>query len=273
MELLEGQDLKGDEEKEMKQEGGQQEGEEEGITEGEVRYQIKKLKKGKAAGDDGLHNEVWLFGDGKIVSGITKLINKVWKGERLPESWREGIISPIFKKGDRSKEKNYRGITLLNTAYKIYAMVLENRLSRELERKEIIPETQAGFRRGRSTIDNIIVLNNVANREIKDKGGKLYAFFADLTAAFDKVSRRKLSKIMEEKGISKNLRERIEEIYTETRNKIRVNGKISEKFWMTRGLRQGCPLSPTLFSLYIGNLEEKLRRGQAGGVVVGRVKL
>lgn len=69
------------------------------------------------------------------------------------------------------------------------------------------------------------------------------------------------------------MRERIEEIYTETRNKIRVNGKISEKFWMTRGLRQGCPLSPTLFSLYIGNLEEKLRRGQAGGVVVGRVKL
>lgn len=54
---------------------------------------------------------------------------------KVGESWREGIISPIFKKGDRSKEKNYRGITLLNTAYKIYAMVLENRLSRELERK------------------------------------------------------------------------------------------------------------------------------------------
>lgn len=67
------------------------------------------------------------------------MINKVWKGEgkleKVGESWREGIISPIFKKGDRSKEKNYRGITLLNTAYKIYAMVLENRLSRELERK------------------------------------------------------------------------------------------------------------------------------------------
>lgn len=116
-------------------------------------------------------------------------------------------------------------------------------------------------------------MNYVANREIKDKGGKLYAFFADLTAAFDKVSRRKLSKVMEEKGISKNLRERIEEMYTETRNKIRVNGKISEKFWTTRGLRQGCPLSPTLFSLYTGNLKEKLRRGQAGGVVVRRIKL
>lgn len=77
MELLEGQDLKGGEEKEMKQEGGQQEGEEEGITEDEVRYQIKKLKKGKAAGDDGFDNEVWLFGGRKILSGITKLINKV----------------------------------------------------------------------------------------------------------------------------------------------------------------------------------------------------
>lgn len=190
----------------------------------------------------------------------------------MPERWREGVISPIFKRGDRENVKNYRGITLLNTAYKIYAMILENRLSREIEQKKLIPETQAGFRRGRSTIDNIMILNYVVNREIKEKGGKLYTFFADLTAAFDKVNREKLSKILEEKGVSRRLRTRIDEIYEETRNRVKVNGEISEKFWTRRGVRQGCPLSPTLFSLYTADLEEKLRRGQTGGVVVGNEK-
>lgn len=101
----------------------------------------------------------------------------------------------------------------------------------------------------------------------------MYVFFADLTAAFDKVNRRKMSEIMEQKGISDRLRTRIDEIYKETRNRIRVNGKISNVFWTTRGLRQGCPLSPVLFSLYTADLEEKLRRGQAGGVLIGREKI
>lgn len=133
------------------------------------------MKRRKAAGDDELENEVWLYGGEKVLTGITKLINKVWNGEGMPESWKEGIISPIFKKGDRNKEKNYRGITLLNTGYKIYAMVLENRLTKELEQKKIILETQAGFRKGRSTTDNIMILNYVASREIKEQGGS-YSF-------------------------------------------------------------------------------------------------
>lgn len=235
---------------------------EEEITKKEVETQIKRLKKGKAAGEDEVENEVWIHGGGIVLDRITKVINKVWRGEGFPEGWKEGIISPIFKKGDRDNVANYRGITLLNTAYKIYAMVLENRLSQELEQKRIIPETQAGFRRERSTIDNIQILNYVVNREIRKKGGRLYTFFADLTAAFDRVDRGELSRIMRERGISKMLRERIDEIYRETRNRVRANGIYSEKFWTTKGLRQGCPLSPALFSLYTADLEEHLRKGQ-----------
>lgn len=67
---------------------------------------------------------------------------------------------------------------------------------------------------------------------------------------------------MEEKGISKNLRERIKEIYTETRNKIRVNGKISEKFWTTRGARM--PIEPyvilVIHSRFRGEIEKRLGR-------------
>ncbi|XP_046141097.1 uncharacterized protein LOC123987674 [Osmia bicornis bicornis] len=186
-ELLEGKEQKDQEEERLKDTEEQQDTTDI-ITEQEVMRQIKKLKKRKAAGEDGLENEVWIHGGRKVLTRITTLINKVWKGEGMPRRWKVGIISPIFKKGDRDDVKNYRGITLLNTAYKIYAMILENRLSAELEEKKIIPETQAGFRKERSTTDNIFILNYVVNREIKEKRGKLYAFFADLTAAFDKVN-------------------------------------------------------------------------------------
>lgn len=78
---------------------------------------------------------------------------------------------------------------------------------------------------------------------------------------------------MEAKGISRQLRTRLNEIYKETRSVVKVGGKTSKKFWTTKGVRQGCPLSPTLFTLYIAELEEKMERGQAGGVVIGREKI
>lgn len=166
------------------------------------------------------------------------------------------MIVPIYKKGDKDTMINYRGITLLNTAYKLYAMCLEERLKAELEEKGIIPETQAGFRSGRSTIDNIFILNYIANTELVNKGGKVYAFFADLSAAFDKVNREKLGKIMEINGISKNLKERINEIYKETKNIVRVNGAKSDSFRTTKEVRQGCLLSPTLYNIYTADMEK-----------------
>lgn len=95
---------------------------------------------------------------------------------------------------------------LLNTAYKICAMVIGKRLKKEIEDKELTPETQAGFRSGRSTIDNIFILNYVVNKELQVKGGKLCTFFADLKAAFDKLKREKLSQMVEERAISQQLR-------------------------------------------------------------------
>ena len=77
----------------------------------------------------------WIYGNVKIVKRITEIFNKEWKGEGFPERWKEGVISPIFKKGDREKVSNCREITILNTAYKIYAMVLEKRLKEELEKE------------------------------------------------------------------------------------------------------------------------------------------
>jgi predicted enzyme related to lactoylglutathione lyase len=77
---------------------------------------------------------------------------------------------------------------------------------------------------------------------------------------------------MRERGISEWLVRKVEEIYARTRNKVKVGEKEGEWFETTKGVRQGCPLSPLLFTIYVADVDEMLRKAQAGGgggVVVG----
>ncbi|EFN64070.1 hypothetical protein EAG_11892, partial [Camponotus floridanus] len=91
----------------------------EGITEEEMRNAIRRLKKKKATGEDRLKNEVWINADRETKEKLRKIMGKIWNGEKLPRGWKVGIIYPIHKKGDRKEVKNYREVTLLDTAYDI----------------------------------------------------------------------------------------------------------------------------------------------------------
>ena len=201
---------------------------------------------------------------------MAKEKKKIWREGGIPEDWNRGIIYPIYKKGNKEETRNYRGVTLMDTAYKIYANMLNKRLKKEVEKK--LGEGQFGFREGRGTIDAIYVINYVVNRELTKKKGKVFAFFADLKAAFDKVDRAEMEEMMKKAEIGKRLRERIMETYEETRSVIRIGDRKSEEFWTRSGVRQGCPLSPMLFNIYMMDLEGEMRKEQTGGVVVGKEK-
>lgn len=242
------------------------------ITEDLVIKTIKKLKKKKASGEDGIQNEAWMNATDNVIKKLTKALNNIWKNGGIPSSWKKGLITPIYKKGNKHSADNYRGITLLDTCYKIYATILEDKLTKEIEEQNILPDTQAGFRKGRSTIDNIYILNQAIEKELKKDKGKIYVLFADLKAAFDGVNRHKMIEILRNKGVNKTLVNRIAEIYEETVNVVAINGKKSTEFWTTRGVRQGCPLSPTLFAMYLSDLEDHMAKGQTGGAIVGTAK-
>jgi hypothetical protein len=267
-ELLGGEENR--QEKEKRQQGV---GEIEEITREELEQQLRKLKRKKAPGRDGIQNESWIYGTEREVDRLLEIMNGVWKGEGFPQEWKEGIICPIYKKGEKDTASNYRGITLLNTAYKVYAMIVEERLMKEMNERGALPDGQAGFRKGRGTMDNVYILNHIIGNEIKKRGSKIYAFFVDLKAAFDNVERDLLWEYLRKKGINEHLVTKIEEIYEETISRVRVDGRVSECFKTYKGVRQGCPLSPSLFAAFIGDIEEMFRKGQAGGVVVGKEKV
>jgi hypothetical protein len=104
---------------------------------------INKLKTNKVAGTDNIPGELIKHGGRTLKQKIYNLIQNIWKTETLPGQWNEGIICPIYKKGDRLDCYNYRPITLQNITYKIYAILLNKRLSDIIGNK--LGDFQMGF--------------------------------------------------------------------------------------------------------------------------------
>jgi hypothetical protein len=98
-------------------------------SEPEFEMAIEKLKRHKSPGIDQIPAELIKAVGGTIRSEIHKLINSIWNKGELPEQWKESIIVPIYKKGDKIDCSNYRGTSLLSTTYKILSNILLVRLT------------------------------------------------------------------------------------------------------------------------------------------------
>ena len=120
---------------------------------------IEKLKNYKSPGMDQIPAELIKAGGSTIRHEIYKLIVSIWNEESLPEEWKESIIVPIYKKGDKRDCNNYRGIPFLPTTYKISSNILLSRLSPYTE--EIIGDHQCGFRRNWSTTDHMFCIRQI----------------------------------------------------------------------------------------------------------------
>jgi len=120
-------------------------------------------------------------------------------------------------------------------------------------------------------MDQCYALNYLINRQLGREKGEMIVLFIDLKAAFDSVDRDTLMRAMRERGVREGLVNRIEEILKETKNRVKVGSQRSEEFWLARGLRQGCAISPMLFNLLIADMEEymantwEMGRGQNNG--------
>lgn len=234
------------------------------ITDEELEQHIQKLKRNKAAGPDGIKAEAIRALDERSKRAIKNIMNKCLGGNPIPKEWREARIFTIHKKGDSKVASNYRGIAIGNISYKLYAKILNSRLEEYVEENHLLPDTQNGFRRHRSTIDNIYILNHLANRAIQ-MGQGLFCAFIDFKAAFDGIDRSLLMKRLTKLAVPEYIVDAISKIYTETATTV-----LSKTFFQLKGLRQGCPLSPLLFALYIADLDRVLANQQCGGVVVAK---
>jgi len=102
-------------------------------TKTEIKLALTQLKNGKAIGLDNINLEV-LKADPEItVEMLYPLVEKIWKEEKIPEEWDEGLIIKIPKKGDQTNCNNWRGVTLLSTPSKIPTRIILNRIQDTVE--------------------------------------------------------------------------------------------------------------------------------------------
>ena len=107
------------------------------------------------------------------------------KGE-VPPDWCENILCPLHKGGALTDPENFRGISLINSISKIYTGIL-TRVQKWAEENGVVDESQAGFRRGYSTIDNICSLQAVIQKYLCRTKGRFYCIFIDFRRAFDSI--------------------------------------------------------------------------------------
>jgi sorting nexin-29 len=176
---------------------------------------------------------------------------KIWKQEKISCEWSEGILCPIYKKGDRKQCNNYRGISLLNITYKILAILLYNRLSKIMELE--IGNYQMGFRPNRSTIDNVFMVRQNYEK-CHEYNIDLHNIFIDFSQAFDTVNRDVIYNSLIKHNVPDKLIKLIKLTMQQTKMKVKVNNSYPEWFETKTGVRQGDPLSALLFSVVLDSL-------------------
>lgn len=225
----------------------------------EIHRAITKIKPGKAPGPDGIGSDFLKALPQSGVVFLLNLCNQVLASEHIPTSWTSATLTLIHKKGDTHNPRNYRGIALLNNPLKLFTSMLNDRLTFWADANAKIPESQSGFRKSRSCLDNIFVLQNCIQSEIKSGNKYMYGIFIDFERAFDSVPHAKLFDKLYTLGCSAKLVRILGNLYNRANFRVQVNGVLSDNVQVTEGVLQGEVLSPLLFSLYISDLENYLR--------------
>lgn len=239
------------------------------FTLADITEAIQSLKNGKAPGHDTITSEMLKNMGRNGTEMLLCVCNRAWTDEEIPEDWQRGIILPIYKSGDRRECSNYRGITLLSTALKIYEKMIEKKLKLHIE--PTIEEAQSGFRVGRSVHDHIFTVKQIIEKTHLSKT-KAYFAFIDLEKAFDRVNRKRMWDILVERGVNKKLIQAIKSIYKRGIHYVNSNNRKSETFESKGGLRQGGALSPTLFNIFIDHIIKE-SKGHVKELHVGMRKL
>ena len=185
--------------------------------------------------------------------------NESYQNGSLPESQRMAVMSLIFKKGDEENIKNYRPISLTNVDYRILAVTLAQRVQKVIG--NIISNDQTAYIKGRYMDTNIRLVSDVIDYfDMMEESG--FLLMLDFKKAFDSIEWNFLLRALRYFNFGPTFIKWVETIYSKPEACIKNNGHISDTFKISRGIRQGCPVSALLFITCVEILGIKVRSSQ-----------
>lgn len=230
------------------------------ITPDEIKTIISTAPRNKSAGPDGLPVEFYVNLWDVIGNELTEMYNELLTTQALPKQFTEGLIVLIPKKPNSKRIQDFRPLTLLNADFKILTRILNSRMKSLL--KNVIGTYQTSAIHGRSMLDTLCEYRDIINLTWISKSS-LSLVFIDFDKAFDRVNHDFLIRTMQKMGFNNNFVNVIRKCISGTSSRIKINGQLTEAIPVRQSVRQGCPLSMSLYAIAVepllSTLHHKLR--------------
>lgn len=239
------------------------------FTEEEIRRAVNQCGSSKAPGPDGFNfrfiKRYWdiLKGD------IMRAIEGFWVSESISSGCNASFVSLIPKVSNPVSLNEFRPISLIGCFYKIVAKVLAERVKRVID--SVIGEEQSAFIQGRSILDGVLVANELIDF-VKGRKKKSLIFKVDFEKAYDCINWNFLYSVMEQMGFGNKWIGWIRACLSSATTSVLVNGSPTKEICLSRGIRQGDPLSPFLFLIVAEGLNVVMKEVRESGSFKG-VKL
>ena len=227
------------------------------ITPSIVQDILTDLNISKACGPDGINNKVLKECSYSLSFPLAIIFQKSIYVGYFPDSWKEAMVSAIFKKNDRQDKTNYRPISLLTCMSKVFERIVFNRLYKFLVDNNLLNSHNSGFRKNDSTINRLMALLHSIHSGL-DEREDVVLILLDISKAFDKVWHPGLLFKLKQLGIAQNLLSWFESYLTNRRQKVVVGGKSSPISYIQAGVPQGSILGPLLFLIFINDMADDI---------------
>ena len=226
------------------------------LTLDECYAALKDMPRNKTPGLDGLPAEFYLSFWDLLGNDLVDVLNSCYDTRSLSKTQRAGIITLLYKKDDKLDVKNWRPITLMCVDYKILSKSLANRVL--LVIRHLVSSDQSCSVPGRFIGENIRLMHDIVEYANNyDLPGAILSL--DQEKAFDRVDWNFMLKVLSHMGFGPIFRSWVQFLYSDANSRVLVNGFLSEAFPVSRGVRQGCPLSPLLYVLVAESLACAIR--------------
>ena len=215
---------------------------------------MKQMSKKKSKGNDGISQECLLQGLEVLAAPLTYVINNSIATGVFPDQWKEAIVVPIHKKGDQKEMKNYRPVSCLTAASKVLEKVVCQQLTQFVETHGLLPNSQHGFRAGRSTMTALSAMQKEWIRNTED-GLMTGILIWDLSSAFDTLDVELFLTKLTLYGSDQTTSAWFRSFLTNRTQRVRIGAVVSDPLGLVSGVPQGGILSPIVFTLYTADME------------------